>query len=807
MSSGKVSKKPSAEEIEEKRKQRAEKKQREAEKREAGVVEEPSSTDGKPLFTPREWVNVKAGEGSRSSGHNVSSIRVISWNILAQGLVRRKLFPGSDCLKWKERQAGLCAEMGSHDWDIAAFQEVDKIEVHGPNLSKSGRSYLYEKGYSAKQHGLMIAWRVKKSNANSASSRLAFQEKAVGSKIVYFDHECIGPKSEGRRGLSRVTRNIALFAALASANDPKKGVIVATTHLFWHPLHSYERVRQTGLLKRALMEWRQANSDWSDWSIILAGDFNDQPHSATYKLMTGESLTLHNWEEVKISSIVHKSVDESKASVDKVMKEPKLDSERDKACEEGEDVEDDEEDEGEEEKDEGADDNMPKNCRPATPSDGLLSFSELVQLHTLSNSPPGLLDVDRSTSDGKDLIGCPASKGLTSAYGSHYGSLESDQEGNYFGSSNRGRERFDDPHWTTESPNPHLGPSKEPMWTLHSSIFALTLDYIFLFPHESTVTALLPTHSTAVLEPGVPRKGVCASDHVAIGSWGEAARESARDESGWNGGRSPSPRAGNTPPRRENERSRSPPPRREENRGRPTGNDDGEQNPGNNLHVSGVSQRVTERDLDEAFGKFGKVLRSQVMYDPHSREPRGFAFVTMDGPEAAEAAIAGMSGVDLQGRTLSVQKARRGRARTPTPGRYFGPPKAGDKPGPPFAGGRGGGYPPPPDYRYGGPPSMREPYDRYPPRSPPRGDPYDRYGRPPPRDYLPPRDYGPPPPRGSYGAPPPRGYSPPPRGSRYDDLPPPRSRYDDIPPPSRRYDDLPPPPPRGRYDDPPPRRY
>lgn len=44
------------------------------------------------------------------------------------------------------------------------------------------------------------------------------------------------------------------------------------------------------------------------------------------------------------------------------------------------------------------------------------------------------------------------------------------------------------------------------------------------------------------------------------------------------------------------------------------------------------------------------------MYDPHTREPRGFAFVTMDGLEAAEAAIAGMNGVDLLGRVLSVQK-------------------------------------------------------------------------------------------------------------------------------------------------------
>lgn len=59
-----------------------------------------------------------------------------------------------------------------------------------------------------------------------------------------------------------------------------------------------------------------------------------------------------------------------------------------------------------------------------------------------------------------------------------------------------------------------------PMWTLHSTIFALTLDYIFLFPsnEQITVTALLPTHRTEVLAPGVPRKGVCASDHVAIGA-------------------------------------------------------------------------------------------------------------------------------------------------------------------------------------------------------------------------------------------------------------------------------------------------
>ena len=44
------------------------------------------------------------------------------------------------------------------------------------------------------------------------------------------------------------------------------------------------------------------------------------------------------------------------------------------------------------------------------------------------------------------------------------------------------------------------------------------------------------------------------------------------------------------------------------------------------------------------------------MYDPHSREPRGFAFVTFEKPEDAEAAIAALNGTDLHGRRMTVDK-------------------------------------------------------------------------------------------------------------------------------------------------------
>jgi transformer-2 protein len=78
-------------------------------------------------------------------------------------------------------------------------------------------------------------------------------------------------------------------------------------------------------------------------------------------------------------------------------------------------------------------------------------------------------------------------------------------------------------------------------------------------------------------------------------------------------------------------------------------NDGGSVNPGNNLHVSGLSHKIDTRDLEAAFAKIGRVRRSSlglagvkraddsaaqvqkasVMYDPHTRESRGFGFVTV----------------------------------------------------------------------------------------------------------------------------------------------------------------------------------
>jgi len=70
------------------------------------------------------------------------------------------------------------------------------------------------------------------------------------------------------------------------------------------------------------------------------------------------------------------------------------------------------------------------------------------------------------------------------------------------------------------------------------------------------------------------------------------------------------------------------------------------------------------------------------MRDPHTHDSRGFGFVTMESPEEAEAAVTALNAVEFLGKAITVEKARRGRARTPTPGRYYGPPKRHDRGGP-----------------------------------------------------------------------------------------------------------------------------
>ncbi|MBB4222463.1 RNA recognition motif domain-containing protein [Variovorax guangxiensis] len=106
---------------------------------------------------------------------------------------------------------------------------------------------------------------------------------------------------------------------------------------------------------------------------------------------------------------------------------------------------------------------------------------------------------------------------------------------------------------------------------------------------------------------------------------------------------------------------------------------------GNKLYVGNLPYSVRDGDLEQAFGQFGAVTSAKVMMERDTGRSKGFGFVEMGSDAEAQAAINGMNGQPLGGRSVVVNEARPMEARPPRSGGYGGG-------GGGYGGGGGGGY-------------------------------------------------------------------------------------------------------------------
>ena len=109
---------------------------------------------------------------------------------------------------------------------------------------------------------------------------------------------------------------------------------------------------------------------------------------------------------------------------------------------------------------------------------------------------------------------------------------------------------------------------------------------------------------------------------------------------------------------------------------------------GNKLYVGNLPYSVRDEDLQQSFGQFGAVTSAKVMMERDTGRSKGFGFVEMASDAEAQAAITGMNGQPLGGRSVVVNEARPMEARPPrTGGGGFG----GGSGGGGYGGGGGGG--------------------------------------------------------------------------------------------------------------------
>jgi RNA recognition motif-containing protein len=76
------------------------------------------------------------------------------------------------------------------------------------------------------------------------------------------------------------------------------------------------------------------------------------------------------------------------------------------------------------------------------------------------------------------------------------------------------------------------------------------------------------------------------------------------------------------------------------------------------IFVSNIPFTATPDNIRQLFEPYGAVGRVNLITDRETGRPRGFGFVEMPNTSEAQAAIAALQNVTMQGRQLTINEAR-----------------------------------------------------------------------------------------------------------------------------------------------------
>lgn len=241
----------------------------------------PNTLDSKYTYIQRPMLDipdVERGEGLQ--------MKFMTYNVLAQCLIKRERFPTSGgALKKAIRPTVLLLEIGGYDPDVICLQEVDKElwdTFWESKLFKMGYSGKFDKD-TMKQHGIAIAWKTDKFNLGQQKTITYDRIRTDGAENTAFTG-CIG---------QLVSLELKQQILDEHPSLSRNGVIVGTTHLYWHPLGTFERTRQAYILLQQLKEFEQqlrSSDENARYYRFLAGDFNTQPFDAPYLSITAKPV-------------------------------------------------------------------------------------------------------------------------------------------------------------------------------------------------------------------------------------------------------------------------------------------------------------------------------------------------------------------------------------------------------------------------------------------------------------------------------------------------------------------------------------
>ncbi|KAJ3027012.1 hypothetical protein HDV00_011467 [Rhizophlyctis rosea] len=283
----------------------------------ATVVAKPQTPT--PKAPPRRMIPVLPPFPTAKSSTPLKSFTIMTYNILAQCLVRRDLFPycGPADLKGATRFPMILDEITrQHKPDIACLQEVDNFEkLIVPGLRNAGYDWVYLRKDPAKEggHGLCIAWKKDKFSKVQYESVLYDKSPLTHptpvtpitnniAQLIALKFNCSDTATDADPYAEEAMDEEELKAARQREAAADIGVVIGNTHLFWRPQAQYEKLRQAYVYLEEAIRFRKGLEREQDmagladvkrkkWPLFLCGDWNSSPNDGVYRTLTRQPLT------------------------------------------------------------------------------------------------------------------------------------------------------------------------------------------------------------------------------------------------------------------------------------------------------------------------------------------------------------------------------------------------------------------------------------------------------------------------------------------------------------------------------------
>jgi len=235
-----------------------------------------------------------------------SEFRIMSYNLLADyysdsDFSRTSLFPycPTQWLSGEYRRQVLLREIPGYRPDIVMMQEVDR------KMFRNGlKSVLGAEGMSGSlalkkevPEGLATFWRNSRFRFLD-STEFEFNDLLTANDSELEDISKIIEALPQLKEKMNVLKTVYLLVVLEDASCPDRILVVANTHLYYHPPAAHIRLIQMEVLLRKLKKIvGDRKEEGRNVSVVLGGDFNSVPERGLYEYLTKGKIakTYNDW--------------------------------------------------------------------------------------------------------------------------------------------------------------------------------------------------------------------------------------------------------------------------------------------------------------------------------------------------------------------------------------------------------------------------------------------------------------------------------------------------------------------------------